>query len=278
MENSKIKSEKDSIKALVALVESLRSEPGCPWDKKQTPRTMLIYLIEEMYELVDAIESNRAEEVREELGDARIDERRSESLKWNRNVPYGLRGVEGRNLSIYPMVRYAKFLRDLDTDHPENLDLLRVRFLLRGPGEEAPPAEYPLVFADAGERVYLNRDIRPPAWLEGSGAGEVTLERFGRQEIAYRVSADGPALLVTSERWYPGWRAFVDGRERPVEPAHGILRAVALEGGEEEVLFRYREERFAAGMSITVLSLAAAVVLLFFGLVRRRGPSKGESL
>ena len=69
MENSKIKSEKDSIKALVALVESLRGEPGCPWDKKQTPRTMLIYLIEEMYELADAIESNRAEEVREELGD-----------------------------------------------------------------------------------------------------------------------------------------------------------------------------------------------------------------
>jgi tetrapyrrole methylase family protein/MazG family protein len=69
VENSKIKSEKDSIKALIALVESLRGEPGCPWDKKQTPRTMLIYLIEEMYELADAIESDSVEDVREELGD-----------------------------------------------------------------------------------------------------------------------------------------------------------------------------------------------------------------
>ena len=69
MENSKIKSEKDSINRLIALIESLRGDPGCPWDKKQTPRSMLIYLIEEMYELVDAIESDRAEEVREELGD-----------------------------------------------------------------------------------------------------------------------------------------------------------------------------------------------------------------
>ena len=69
MENSKIKSEKDAIKALIALVEFLRGEHGCPWDKKQTPKTMLIYLIEEMYELVDAIESDRVEEVREELGD-----------------------------------------------------------------------------------------------------------------------------------------------------------------------------------------------------------------
>ena len=86
MENSKIKSEKDSIKALIALVESLRGEPGCPWDKKQTPdaviskgwvasalvacnTSVLIYLIEEMYELADAIESDSAEDVREELGD-----------------------------------------------------------------------------------------------------------------------------------------------------------------------------------------------------------------
>lgn len=69
MENSKIKSEKDSIKALIALVESLRGEPGCPWDKKQTPKSMLIYLMEEMYELADAIECDSAEDVREELGD-----------------------------------------------------------------------------------------------------------------------------------------------------------------------------------------------------------------
>lgn len=69
MENSPKKVATDSIQALVALVESLRAEGGCPWDKKQTPRTMLIYLIEEVYELADAIETNLAEDVREELGD-----------------------------------------------------------------------------------------------------------------------------------------------------------------------------------------------------------------
>jgi MazG family protein len=69
VENTKITSEKDAIKALIALVESLRGDHGCPWDRKQTPKTMLIYLIEEMYELADAIESDCVEEVREELGD-----------------------------------------------------------------------------------------------------------------------------------------------------------------------------------------------------------------
>lgn len=69
MENSQVKSSTDSVKALDALVELLRGERGCPWDKKQTPRTMLIYLIEEVYELADAIEANCAEDVQEELGD-----------------------------------------------------------------------------------------------------------------------------------------------------------------------------------------------------------------
>lgn len=69
MENYQLKSATDSLKALIALVESLRGEHGCPWDKKQIPRTMLIYLIEEVFELADAIEANRAEDVQEELGD-----------------------------------------------------------------------------------------------------------------------------------------------------------------------------------------------------------------
>lgn len=69
MENYPVKSATDTVKELFALVESLRGEHGCPWDKKQTPRTMLVYLIEEVYELADAIEANRAEDVQEELGD-----------------------------------------------------------------------------------------------------------------------------------------------------------------------------------------------------------------
>jgi len=57
------------ISALIRLIEQLRGENGCPWDRKQTPRTLAVYLIEEVYELVDAIESKSPEDVCEELGD-----------------------------------------------------------------------------------------------------------------------------------------------------------------------------------------------------------------
>ena len=58
-----------SIDPLVTLIETLRGDGGCPWDKKQTPGSMARYLIEEAYELVDAILANNVEDVCEEAGD-----------------------------------------------------------------------------------------------------------------------------------------------------------------------------------------------------------------
>ena len=57
------------IKSLIELIETLRGKNGCPWDKKQTPQTILAYLLEEIYELMDAVESGNPEEVCGELGD-----------------------------------------------------------------------------------------------------------------------------------------------------------------------------------------------------------------
>ena len=54
---------------LVAIFEILRSENGCAWDRKQTHKSLLPYLIEETYEVVEAIESDNYTELKEELGD-----------------------------------------------------------------------------------------------------------------------------------------------------------------------------------------------------------------
>lgn len=54
---------------LVGLLESLRGEKGCPWDKKQTVKEFKTYLLEEVYELIDAIEKEDDGALQEELGD-----------------------------------------------------------------------------------------------------------------------------------------------------------------------------------------------------------------
>ena len=54
---------------LKTLMDRLRGEGGCPWDRKQNTESLKIYLLEETYELVDALDRRAAAEVREELGD-----------------------------------------------------------------------------------------------------------------------------------------------------------------------------------------------------------------
>lgn len=58
-----------SIDAVLDLIRALRAENGCPWDRKQTPSTLSVYLIEEVHELVEAITSGDSEAIAEELGD-----------------------------------------------------------------------------------------------------------------------------------------------------------------------------------------------------------------
>lgn len=58
-----------SLYDIIDLIRTLRGENGCPWDRKQTPRSISVYLIEEIFELVEAIESGRVADIREELGD-----------------------------------------------------------------------------------------------------------------------------------------------------------------------------------------------------------------
>ncbi len=53
----------------VRVMDRLRSPGGCPWDAAQTPASLLRYLVEETYELYDAIADDDREAIREELGD-----------------------------------------------------------------------------------------------------------------------------------------------------------------------------------------------------------------
>ena len=59
----------EAVKGLVQLVARLRGPGGCPWDAKQTDATIKIYLIEEAYEVLDAMESGSPEALCSELGD-----------------------------------------------------------------------------------------------------------------------------------------------------------------------------------------------------------------
>ena len=54
---------------LMGVVDKLRSEQGCPWDRQQTAQSLLPYLLEETYEVMESVTAGDAGALREELGD-----------------------------------------------------------------------------------------------------------------------------------------------------------------------------------------------------------------
>lgn len=60
---------KAAIKQLLDVMARLRAPDGCPWDREQDHKTLRMHAIEEVYELIDAIDAGDDHEMMEELGD-----------------------------------------------------------------------------------------------------------------------------------------------------------------------------------------------------------------
>ena len=57
------------LQELIALIKKLRAPDGCPWDRKQKPRDIGKYVLDEAYEVADALETADPQAIKEELGD-----------------------------------------------------------------------------------------------------------------------------------------------------------------------------------------------------------------
>jgi uncharacterized membrane protein YfhO len=74
--------------------------------------------------------------------------------------------------------------------------------------------------------------------------------------------------LVTSEVFYPGWRAWVDDREVQVLRADYLFRAVDLPAGAHRVRFQYDPGSFKLGLGLFGSTI---VTLVGFWIFKRRG-------
>lgn len=82
------------------------------------------------------------------------------------------------------------------------------------------------------------------------------------------VGQDGASLLVVSEAYAAGWRAWIDGAEAPLVPLYGIVMGVKVPKGAHEIELRYRPGWLSVTLVLAGLSLLTAILLMFWGLYR----------
>ncbi|MGQ9517423.1 MAG: YfhO family protein [Anaerolineae bacterium] len=98
-----------------------------------------------------------------------------------------------------------------------------------------------------------------------AGNRPAEIVRYTPEEVILHTQFERPAYLVLSDAYYPGWRAFVDGREFPILRANLMFRAVALPAGEHTVVFRYMPASLRTGAVVSLTTLLAC----FLGMMVR---------
>ena len=97
---------------------------------------------------------------------------------------------------------------------------------------------------DRRAEVVLERE---PGVAIGPG-GPVRIARYGDEEVAVAIEGKEGGLLVLSDTFYPGWRAYVDGVEQAILQANHVFRAVVVPAGASEVIFTFVPASFRYGL------------------------------
>jgi uncharacterized protein YabN with tetrapyrrole methylase and pyrophosphatase domain len=207
-----------AIDDLLSVMARLRSPTGCPWDREQDHRTLRFHAVEEVYELMDAIEAGDDHEMAEELGDLLLQvvfhcqlgrergvfnfERVTRRLvdKLIRRHPHVFGGAEARDVDAvwaqWEKIKRAE-KRGTRHDRPSALDgvprhlpaLMAAEKLVKKarkaslPGAAASPAGKPLTRAGVGRKLF---ELAAFAQSRGWSAEELLRRESRQREQAWR--------------------------------------------------------------------------------------------
>ena len=122
---------------------------------------------------------------------------------------------------------------------------------------------------DPLKKVIVEQPLSMPAKDNFKGRAEIV--QYKNQEVTIRASLNGSGFLVLADSFYPGWRAYVDGKETKILRANFFFRGVPLQPGDHWVEFRYRPRSFTVGLVISVATaIGMALGSAFLVLKNRR--------
>jgi hypothetical protein len=109
----------------------------------------------------------------------------------------------------------------------------------------------------------------PPFTKEGLNVGEalsdlpqkVQIISESNNRLVLQTTAEENSLLVLSDTYYPGWKAFVDGKKTKICRADYTFRALPLSSGAHRVEFVYDPLSFKLGALFTILGIIGCVVI-----------------
>jgi hypothetical protein len=120
-------------------------------------------------------------------------------------------------------------------------------------------------FAFANESAGLPAGSFKPC----AGADQVSILRYRAEDVSIRAQMACDGMVVLSDTFYPGWKAYVDGKRATIHEVNFAMRGVLAPSGTHDIQYRYRPGSFYAGAAMTAAGVLGACCLAFFSRKRR---------
>jgi hypothetical protein len=128
-----------------------------------------------------------------------------------------------------------------------------------------------VVLSDAPDAPTLSRQNLGEGRVPGGESSNETVVRligYAAHAASWQVTTSQFGYLVTTDSFYPGWKAFLDGEQVPIYRANLAFRAIGVPPGKHTIEYRYESATFRWGLVLAVLSLTSIAVLGSLGRSR----------
>ena len=200
-----------------------------------------------------------------------------DALDFDSVMSYGIYSATGYDPSIYKP--YYEFVANaagkkgeeavleqdvqvpyLSLQSEKAIDSLNIKYIMT-PKQYDPfgqDVRYKPVYADDSKSyiVYENAKALPRFYFARTDCGTAHIDVYTPNRIRISVDAKCDDTLLSSEVWYPGWVAYVDGKKTDISKTNDAFRSLFVSRGKHTIVYEYHPTIFLIGAAISMLSIA----------------------
>lgn len=121
---------------------------------------------------------------------------------------------------------------------------------------------------DIGKEIIIEKDLPKDKLItenvpaDDQSKAEIT--SYKNEKVMINANMENPGFLVLLDQYYPGWKAYVDGKETEIYPADYTFRSIYLDKGNHKVEFIYDPLSYKIGKYVTLATILLLIIAFVF--------------
>lgn len=129
-----------------------------------------------------------------------------------------------------------------------------------------------MIDSDLAENV-LTEDTENYNLSEGNSAiSDITVEN---NKVKGTISSDTDTFVIMTQAWYPGWKAYIDGKRIDIKLVNNVVQGIEVPQGNHQIEFRFTSPSMILG---GIISLCTWIIIIFILILERRNSKNNKWL